>query len=267
MMTKSVAASHPPVTGDHDHLVFRDWRVWKGNRETLCGVDLALPRGRIVALVGPSGAGKSCLLSSVNRLLALDPQTRVQGEASLGGHPLWGEGVDDLVMRRRSGTIFREPDVLPGSVRDNILLPLFLDGIRQTNRLEEALEQSLREALLWEVLRDKTMRPAESFTPGIRARINLARALVGHPEILLLDEPCALLDPASTETFEQAILGLAGRCTVVIVTHNLAQASRVSQRLAFLWEGRIEEYGPTHRVFQRPIRTTTEDYLSGRAIT
>jgi len=265
-MTGGTTALHPAVAGDHDHLVFRGWHVWTGSKEILCGVDLALPRGRITALVGPSGAGKSCLLSSVNRLLARDPSVRTRGEAFLGGRALWGDAPDDLSLRRRSGTVFRDPQVLPGSVRENVLAPLALDGIRQSGRLEDALERALREALLWDALRDRTMRPAASFPPGIRARINLARALAGHPEILLLDEPCAFLDPASTELFEQAILGLAGRCTVVIATHNLAQASRVSQRLAFLWEGRIEEYGPTHRVFQRPIRAITEDYLSGRAI-
>jgi len=266
-MTAAPTALHPPLAGDHDHLVFRSWKVWLDSREILGGLDLSLPRGRIVAVVGPSGAGKTCLLSSVNRLLARDPRTRVAGEALLGGVPLWGSGIDDLALRRRSGTVFREPDVLPGSVRENILLPLHLDGIRLGARTEDALEQALREALLWDTLRDRLGQPAASLPPGTRARVNLARALIGRPEILLLDEPCALLDPASTELFEQAVLGLAGRCTVVIATHNLAQASRVSQRLAFLWEGRIEEYGPTHRVFQRPIRTTTEDYLSGRAIT
>jgi phosphate transport system ATP-binding protein len=259
-------AMHPRIPDDHDHLVFRGWTVRRGSRELLSGIDLAVPRGRIVALVGPSGAGKSCLLSSVNRLLARDREVVVSGDAILGGRPLWGVGVDDLSMRRRSGTVFREPDALPGTVRDNVLLPFDLDGIRHGSRREDALEQALREALLWDELRDRTMSPAASFPAGIRARIQLARALAGKPEILLLDEPCAFLDPAATELFEQAILGLAGRCTVVVATHNLAQASRVSQRLAFLWEGRIEEYGPTHRVFQRPIRAITEDYLSGRAI-
>jgi phosphate transport system ATP-binding protein len=240
--------------------------VRRGAREVLSGLDLAVPKGRIMALVGPSGAGKSCLLSSVNRLLARDREVTVSGEAVLDGRPLWGPGVDDLSLRRRSGTVFREPVALPGTVRDNVLLPLDLDGVRNGSRREDALEHALREALLWDELRDRTMAPAASFSAGIRARIQLARALAGKPEILLLDEPCALLDPAATELFEQAVLGLAGRCTVVVATHNLAQASRVSQRLAFLWEGRIEEYGPTHRVFQRPIRAITEDYLSGRAI-
>lgn len=267
-MTSSTpqAALHPRIPDDYDHLVFRGWTVRKGAREVLTGVDLAVPKGRILALVGPSGAGKSCLLASVNRLLARDREVAVSGEAILDGHPLWGPAVDDLSLRRRSGTVFREPVALPGTVRDNVLLPLDLDGVRNGSRREDALEHALREALLWDELRDRTMAAAASFPAGIRARIQLARALAGKPEILLLDEPCALLDPAATELFEQAVLGLAGRCTVVVATHNLAQASRVSQRLAFLWEGRVEEYGPTHRVFQRPIRAITEDYLSGRAI-
>lgn len=256
---------HPPVAGDVEHLVFRDWRVWNAGRELLGGIDIALPLGRIIGIVGPTGAGKSYVLKSVNRLLYRQPGIRTSGDVLLGGASLWAPDADDLALRRRSGTVFRESDVLPGSVRDNILLPLRLDGIRQSSALEEALERALREALLWKPLRDRVLEPAASFPPGVRARINLARALVGRPEILLLDEPCALLDPASTELFEQVVLGLAGRSTVLFVTHNLAQASRVSQRLAFLWEGRIEEYGPTHRVFQRPIRRATEDYLSGRS--
>lgn len=256
---------HPTVAGDTDHLVFRDWHVWNSGREILGGLDIALPHGRIVGIVGPSGAGKSFVLKSVNRLLDREIGIRLAGDVLLGGIPLWGRDVDDLSLRRRSGTVFRDSDVLPGSIRDNILLPLRLDGIRQNSVLEEALERALRETLLWNSLRDRVLEPAASFPPGVRTRINLARALVGKPEILLLDEPCALLDPASTELFEQVVLGLAGRCTVLFVTHNLAQASRVSQRLAFLWDGRIEEYGPTHRVFQKPIRRTTEDYLSGRS--
>ena len=266
MSASTATALHPRIPDDRDHLVFRGWTVRKGSREILSGIDLAVPRGRIMALVGPSGAGKTCLLASVNRLLARDREVAVSGELTLDGRPLWGVGVDDLSLRRRSGTVFREPETLPGSVRDNVLLPLDLDGVRNGSRREDALEHALREALLWDELRDRTMAPAASFPAGIRARIQLARALAGKPEILLLDEPCALLDPAATELYEQAVLGLAGRCTVVVATHNLAQASRVSQRLAFLWEGRIEEYGPTHRVFQRPIRTITDDYLSGRAI-
>lgn len=263
--TGESTAFHPPIANDSDHLVFRDWRVWSAEREILCGLDIAFPKGRIVGIVGPSGAGKSCVLKSVNRLLAIETRVRTSGEARLGDALLWGAHVDDLSIRRRSGSVFREPDVLPGSVRDNILFPMHLDGIRQHAVLEEALERAMRETLLWDTLRDRVLRPASEFTPGVRARINLARALVGRPEILLLDEPCAFLDPASTELFEQVVLGLAGRCTVLFVTHNLAQASRVSQRLALLWEGRIEEYGPTHRLFQRPIRRITEDYLSGRS--
>lgn len=259
-------ALHPSVGGDTPHLRFQDWRVTISGRAVLSGIDLQLPRGRITAVVGPSGAGKSCLLASVNRLLARDSHARVSGDVLLGEHSLWRPPLDDLSLRRRSGTVFREPEVLPGSVRENILLPLRLDGLQDSRRLEDALEQALRTTHLWDELRKQVGRRASSFPPGIRARINLARALIGRPEVLLLDEPCALLDPVSTEHFEQVILGLAGRCTVVIATHNLAQASRVSQRLAFLWEGRIEEYGPTHRLFQRPIRPTTEDYLSGRAI-
>ncbi|HNY32364.1 MAG TPA: ATP-binding cassette domain-containing protein [Fibrobacteria bacterium] len=257
-------ALHPADPGDQTHLEFLGWTVQIEDREMLRWVDLEVPRGRIVALVGPTGSGKSILLSSVNRLLADLPGARWEGAVKLGGTPLWGRGVDDLALKRRTSSLFRHGAVLPGTVFHNIAFPLKLDGIKDPRILAEAVERALRAASGWEALRKQLEREAGPLPIGLRQIVNLARALVGSPEILLLDEPCGDLDPRETEMFERAILEIPGRTTVLLATHNLAQASRLPHRVAFFMDGQLVEYGPTDRVFQRPLRTRTEDYLSGR---
>jgi phosphate transport system ATP-binding protein len=257
-------AIHPGEPGEAVHVEFRGWTVRHRARDLLRWIDLSLPRGRIVALVGPAGSGKSVLLSSINRMLDDLPDVETEGTVLLGGDPLWGRGVDDLSLKRRTGTVFRHAAVLPGSVHRNVAFPLLLDGWRPGARLDEAVEASLRSVGAWERLRDLLHRPASELRAGMRQLVNLARALTGSPEIVLLDEPCADLDPRETEIVERAILAISGSTTVVLSTHNLAQASRLPHRVAFLLDGKLVEYGPTDRVFQRPIRASTEDYLSGR---
>lgn len=259
-----VPAIHPPEPGDAAHVEFRGWTVRLQGRELLRWIDLDIPHGRIVALVGPTGSGKSALIASMNRMLALEPGLEHDGQILLAGDPLWGRDVDDLALRRRTGTVFRDGSVLPGSVRDNVGFPLRIDGEKRESVLEQAVEAALRSVSAWDVLRDRLRQPAAALPAGMRQLVNLARATIGSPEILLLDEPCGDLDPVSTERFEQAMVDLSGSHTLVLATHNLAQASRLPHRVAFLLDGKLEEYGPTDRVFQRPMRHTTEDYLSGR---
>lgn len=259
-----VPAVHPSDPGDLSHVVFQGWTVRLRGREILRWVDLDIPKGRIVALVGPTGSGKSALIASMNRMLALEPDFEHDGQILLGGERIWGGEVDDLAMRRRTGTVFRDGTALPGTVWENVSFPLRLDGERRTVVLDQAVESALRSVSAWERLRDKLHKPAASLSAGARQLVNLARASVGSPELLLLDEPCGDLDPLSTELVEQALVDLSGSHTVVLSTHNLAQASRLPHRVAFFLEGRLEEYGPTDRVFQRPMRSSTEDYLSGR---
>jgi phosphate transport system ATP-binding protein len=257
-------ALHPNDPGDVAHVAFRGWTVRSDGRDLLRWIDLEIPRGRIVALVGPAGSGKSVLLSSVNRLLAGRPGVETSGGVFLGQDPLWGRGVDDLSLKRRTGTVFRDAAVLPGSVHRNIAFPLLLDGWTPGPRLDDAVEAVLRSISAWDRLRDHLHRPARGLRAGMRQLVNLARAAVGQPEVLLLDEPCGDLDPRETEIVERALLDLSGSRTVMLATHNLAQASRLPHRVAFLLDGKLEEYGPTDRVFQRPLRGSTEDYLSGR---
>lgn len=257
-------ALHPADPGDACHLEFKGWSVRLRGRELLRWVDLDIPRGRIVALVGPTGSGKSALIASVNRMLALEPDLETSGQVVLGKVPLWGRGVDDLALRRMTGTVFRDAATLPGSVWDNVSFPLRIDGESRIQVLDQAVESALRAVRAWERLKDSLRRPAAALPAGIRQLVNLARASVGSPEVLLLDEPCGDLDPVSTELVERALIELSGSHTVVLSTHNLAQASRLPHRVAFFLEGRLEEYGPTDKLFQRPMRRSTEDYLSGR---
>jgi phosphate transport system ATP-binding protein len=257
-------ALHPNDPGDEVHVEFRGWTVRFAGRDLLRWIDLGIPKGRIVALVGPAGSGKSVLLSSVNRLLAGRPGVETSGGVFLDKDPLWGRGVDDLSLKRRTGTVFRDAAVLPGSVHRNIAFPLLLDGWKPGPRLDDAVEAALRSISAWDRLRDHLHRPAQGLRAGMRQLVNLARAAVGQPEVLLLDEPCGDLDPRETEIVERALLDLSGSRTVMLATHNLAQASRLPHRVAFLLDGKLEEYGPTDRVFQRPMRGSTEDYLSGR---
>ncbi|MEN9308476.1 MAG: phosphate transporter ATP-binding protein [Fibrobacterota bacterium] len=259
-----VPAIHPSDPGDRPHVEFRGWTVKLRGREQLRWVDFDIPKGRIVALVGPTGSGKSALISSINRMLALEPDFEHSGQVLLAGDPVWGREVDDLLVRRRTGTVFRDGTTLPGTVWENVAFPLRLDGERRSGVLDAAVESALRSVSAWEMLRDRLHKSAASLPAGPRQLVNLARAVVGSPEILLLDEPCGDLDPVSTEMVEQALVDLSGSRTVVLSTHNLAQASRLPHRVAFFLEGHLEEYGPTDRMFQRPIRRSTEDYLSGR---
>lgn len=259
-----VPAIHPPDPGDRTHLLFQGWTVRQAGRELLRWVDLAVPRGRIVALVGPTGGGKSVLLESVNRLLSDQPGVEWQGMVFLDGEPLWGRSVDDLALRRRTGSLFRHAAVLPGTVFQNVAFPWRLDGIRRRRDLEGAVESALRDASAWTILGPRLDQEAASLPAGQRQLLNLARALAGRPEILLLDEPCADLDPGETDRFERALAELPGPTTVLLATHNLAQASRLPHRVAFFLDGQLQEYGPTDRVFQRPLGPRTEDYLSGR---
>lgn len=259
-----VPAIHPPEPGDVAHVVFQGWTVRLHGRELLRWIDLDIPHGRIVALVGPTASGKSALIASMNRMLALEPGFEYSGQILLGGDRLWGRDVDDLALRRRTGTVFRDGSTLPGSIWDNVSFPLRIDGERRQSVLDQAVETALRSVSAWDVLRDRLRQNAASLSACMRQLVNLARATVGSPEILLLDEPCGDLDPVSTERVEQAMVDLSGSHTLILATHNLAQASRLPHRVAFLLDGKLEEYGPTDRVFRRPMRHTTEDYLSGR---
>lgn len=242
----------------------RGFSLWYGKARALHSVDFAVHRGRVTALVGPSGCGKSTLLRSVNRLNDLVEGVRTEGEILLNGSAVYGPGVDVITLRKRLGMVFQKPNPFPMSIRDNVVYPLLIDGERRRRVLDEAAERALTQAALWNEVKDRLRDSALGLSGGQQQRLCIARAVVADPEVLLLDEPCSALDPVATLRIEELIHQIAARYTVLIVTHNMQQATRVSDFTAFMYLGRLVEYGPTADLFQSPHLPETEDYVTGR---
>ncbi len=238
-----------------------------GRKPALLDVSLDVPRHQITALIGPSGCGKSSFLSSLNRLSDLLPNCRVAGEIRIGKTDVLDPATDVVALRRRVGMIFQKPNPFPLSIRRNLELPLKEHGVRQRSELDAIVERTLTEVGLWPEVQDRLDRSALTLSGGQQQRLCLARALALEPEVILLDEPCSALDPISSGVVEDLIASLRGRYTVVIVTHNLAQARRIADRVAFFWlrdgAGRLIEEGPVDAVFDRPRDELTAAYVRG----
>ena len=220
---------------------------------------------RVTAIIGPSGCGKSTFLRALNRMHEVTPGTRIEGSLRLFGDDLYGAGVDPAGVRRRVGMVFQKSNPFPTmSIRDNVLVGLRLNGIRDADFLRQRLEESLRMSALWDEVKDVLDRPGVSLSGGQQQRLCIARALAVQPEVLLMDEPCSALDPIATAKIEELIQQLRERYTVVIVTHNMQQAARCSDRTAFFYLGRLVEYGETRKMFTSPANPQTEAYVSGR---
>ncbi len=241
-----------------------DFSLWYGPGRALHSVTMPIVRGRVTALIGPSGCGKSTLLRSVNRLNDLVDGVRTEGEIRLNGESVYGPGVDVIHLRKRLGMVFQKPNPFPMSIFENVVYPLRIDGENRRRVLAEACERALRGAALWNEVKDRLKDSALGMSGGQQQRLCIARAIVADPEVLLLDEPCSALDPIATGKIEDLIREISERYTVLIVTHNMQQASRVSRFTAFMYLGRLMEYGPTVEMFQRPRRPETEQYVSGR---
>ena len=239
-----------------------------GSQPALADVTLSIPAGRITALVGPSGCGKTTLLSCFNRLTDLIPSCHVAGVVRVGGGSINERGIDVMTLRRRVGMIFQKPNPFPFSIRRNLEFPLKEFGVQDREELQMRIEMALRDVGLWDEVSNRLDRPAFSLSGGQQQRLCLARALVLRPEALLLDEPCSALDPLSSGVVEELIAGLRGRYTVVIVTHNLAQARRIADHAALFWVqegvGRLVESGPAERFFDSPRESLTAAYVQGR---
>jgi phosphate transport system ATP-binding protein len=254
--TSDVAVAEPLVT-------VRGLTAGYGQRAILQGIDVDLPQGGVTAVIGPSGCGKSTFIRCLNRLHETVHGARVSGQVLLAGTDIYR--MDPVDLRRRIGMVFQRPNPFPGrSIFDNIALALRLSGIRKRSVLRDKVEQSLRLAALWDEVKDRLHQPAEALSGGQQQRLCIARALALDPEVLLMDEPTSALDPVSTQRVEALIETLRARCTVVLVTHNLAQAARVSDRTVFLLDGRVVEQGETAQVFERPADPRTAAYLAGR---
>jgi phosphate transport system ATP-binding protein len=252
----ATAVATPPV------LATANFSLWYGNHQALFDVTLEVPEQRVTAVIGPSGCGKSTWLRSLNRMNDLLADVRTGGEVRYRGTDVYGPGVDAVEVRRRIGMVFQKPNPFPKSIRENLAFPLRINGIR--SGVEERIEQALRRAALWDEVKDRLGRSALELSGGQQQRLCIARALVTEPEVLLMDEPCSALDPGSTARVEDLIQELTQRYTVVIVTHNMQQAARVSHYTAFFYLGRLEEFGATRELFAKPQKKRTEDYITGR---
>ena len=225
---------------------------------------MPLPRNQITALVGPSGCGKSTLLRSVNRMNDLIQNVHIAGDMQLNGDSIYDSRMDVIDLRKRMGMVFQKPNPFPMSIFENVVYALRIDGEKNRSVLEEVCEISLRGAALWDEVKDCLNDSALKLSGGQQQRLCIARAVAAEPEVLLLDEPCSALDPIATGKIEDLIQELRGQYSVLMVTHNMQQASRTSDYTAFLYLGRLIEYGPTSDIFTNPVLRETESYVTGR---
>jgi phosphate transport system ATP-binding protein len=240
------------------------FNLWYGESQALHKVNMPVPKGQVTALIGPSGCGKSTLLRSVNRLNDMIDSVRIKGDMRLNGDSIYQRGVDVIELRRRMGMVFQKSNPFPMSIYENVIYPLRIDGESNRAVLEEVCERSLRGAALWDEVKDRLHESALGLSGGQQQRLCIARAIAGEPEVLLMDEPCSALDPIATSKVEELIQELRGEYSILIVTHNMQQASRVSDYTAFMYLGRLIEYGDTKTIFTNPHLSETEDYITGR---
>ena len=239
--------------------------IWYGEKCAIKDVTIAIPPKSITAIIGPSGCGKSTFLRCLNRMHELVPRTRVEGKILFCGEDLYASGIDPAMVRRRVGMVFQKSNPFPTmSIEENVLVGLRLNGVRDRQVLNERLEKSLRMAALWDEVKNDLKKPGMSISGGQQQRLCIARALAVEPEVLLMDEPCSALDPIATAKIEELIRDLRDKYTIVIVTHNMQQASRVSDKTAFFYVGELIEFGETTELFNRPQEKKTEDYITGR---
>jgi len=257
-------AYHFKTSDQGTALDIRDFNLWYGEKQALFDNTLAVQKGMVTALIGPSGCGKSTLLRCLNRMNDLVDDLRIDGKIMVGDFDIYGKGVDVIALRKRMGMVFQKPNPFAMSVYDNVAYPLKVDGVTKRAILDETVERSLRAAALWDEAKDRLQESALSMSGGQQQRLCIARAVASDPEVLLMDEPCSALDPIATAKIEDLIAQLAGQYTIVMVTHSMAQAARVSDNTAFMYLGHLIEYGETETIFTNPKKTRTNDYVTGR---
>ncbi|MFQ6100408.1 MAG: phosphate ABC transporter ATP-binding protein PstB [Anaerolineae bacterium] len=245
-------------------LEIRDLRFYYDDFEALHDISMCIEEQRITAFIGPSGCGKSTFLRCFNRMNDTIPGTRIEGEVLLDGRDIYAPDVDVVELRQRVGMVFQRPNPFPQSIYDNVAFGPRVLGLARSSALDDLVEQSLRAAALWDEVKDKLHSSALDFSAGEQQRLCIARVLAVKPEIILMDEPCSALDPAATLRIEDLMRELREHYTIVIVTHNMHQAARVSDHTGFFWLGKLVEYDETGKIFTRPAQQLTEDYITGR---
>jgi len=236
-----------------------------GSHEVLRGVSLGLPKNQISAIIGPSGCGKSTFIRCLNRMHDLADGARVKGSVTLDGRSIYDADVDPVLLRRRVGMVFQKPNPFPAmSVRGNVLAGLRLTGALKRNDADDIVERALSQAALWDEVKDRLEQPGGALSGGQQQRLCIARSLAVEPDVLLMDEPCSALDPIATARIEDLLHVLKDDYTIVIVTHNMQQAARVSQKTAFFLSGELVEFGDTDALFTSPADSRTEDYITGK---
>ncbi len=238
--------------------------AWFGQKQVLKGINMNVQSNAVTAIIGPSGCGKSTFIRTLNRMHELIPTAKMTGQILLDGQNIYAKDVDPVMVRRRVGMVFQKPNPFPTmSIYDNVAAGLRLTGAKKGKNLDEVVKRSLEQATLWEEVKDDLKKPGTSISGGQQQRLCIARAIALQPEVILMDEPCSALDPIATAKIEKLIVELKQSYTVVIVTHNLQQASRVSDYTAFMYLGSLIEFGPTKDIFESPKNPLTEKYITG----
>ena len=247
-----------------DIITVEDLNLWYGSTQALHHVSMEIPEKSITALIGPSGCGKSTFLKTLDRMNDLVPGVRIEGAVRYDGRDIFAPDVDVNELRRQVGMVFQKPNPFPMSIYDNVAYGPRTHGVRSRAKLDEIVEQSLRSAAIWDEVKDRLKKNALGLSGGQQQRLCIARALAVEPQVLLMDEPTSALDPISTSKIEELAIELKKRYTIVIVTHNMQQALRISDRTAFFLLGELIEYDDTERIFSTPSQKKTEDYITGR---
>jgi phosphate transport system ATP-binding protein len=241
-----------------------DLNAWFGSKHVLKSISLKIKEKAVTAVIGPSGCGKTTFIRCLNRMHEIVPNARVSGRVLFNGTDVYGENVDPVQIRRKMGMVFQKPNPFPMmSIYDNVAAGLKLNGVRNKQRLDAVVERSLKQAILWDEVKDDLKKSGASLSGGQQQRLCIARALAVEPEVILMDEPCSALDPVATAKIEGLIRTLVENYTVIIVTHNMQQAARVSDYTAFLYLGELVEYGATKDIFENPKSELTEKYITG----
>lgn len=247
-----------------DKFTVRDLELYYGDFRALKGINMNIPEKKITAFIGPSGCGKSTFLKTLNRMNDLVEGCKITGKIALDGKDIYGKNMDINLLRKRVGMVFQKPNPFPMSVYDNIAFGPRTHGIKSKARLDDIVEESLRNAAIWDELKDRLKKDALGLSGGQQQRLCIARALAVQPEVILMDEPTSALDPISTSKIEDLAMELKDKYTIIMVTHNMQQAARISDKTAFFLMGEVVEYDYTDKVFSMPKDKRTEDYITGR---